>query len=77
MSRKESQKMKLWVLLRYLEQETDETHSVTMTQILAHLEHLGIPAERKSVYDDLRTLEAMGYDIGKHRREGYALLSRP
>ena len=69
--------MKLWVLLRYLERETDEAHSVTMAQILEHLEKQGISAERKSVYDDLRTLETMGYDISKHRREGYALLSRP
>lgn len=77
MSRMERQKMKLWVLLRYLEQETDEAHYVTMVQIIRHLEDEGIAAERKSVYDDLRTLEMLGFEIGRHRREGYALLSRP
>lgn len=69
--------MKLWVLLRYLERETDEEHSVTMEQIINHLEKEGVAAERKSVYDDIRTLEEMGYEIGRHRRKGYSLLSRP
>lgn len=52
----EGQKMKLFLLKEILETETDTEHGITMKRILECLSMHGIQAERKSVYDDLRTL---------------------
>ncbi|MBE5767726.1 MAG: WYL domain-containing protein [Clostridiales bacterium] len=51
----EGQKMKLFALKEILETETDADHGIDMKRILELLSMRGIKAERKSVYDDLRT----------------------
>ncbi len=58
-----SQKLKPIYIMDYLQKESDEQHPVTMKQIIEHLESLGIPAERKSVYGDMEALRAYGLDI--------------
>ena len=63
MPRSANQKMKLLVLRRYLEQQTDEDHPATMLQLLEELERNEISAERKSIYDDMATLERFGLDV--------------
>lgn len=70
MPKQEGQKRKLLVLLRILEQQTDKDHRLTVPQLAALLEQQGIPCERKSVYSDLDTLRALGYDIGQRRGRG-------
>ena len=52
----EGQKLKLFLLKEILETETDVEHGITMKRILECLSMHGIQAERKSIYDDLRTL---------------------
>ncbi|MUT94619.1 MAG: hypothetical protein EP147_01495 [Subdoligranulum sp.] len=59
MPRKEGQKRKLLVLLQILARETDERHPLSVPQIVEKLKEKGIEAERKSVYDDLNTLNEM------------------
>lgn len=56
MARSEGQKLKLFALKEILEKETDDSHGITMARILELLSMRGIKAERKSIYDDLRTL---------------------
>ncbi|MBR3796898.1 MAG: WYL domain-containing protein [Clostridia bacterium] len=56
MARSEGQKLKLFALKEILENETDDSHGITMARILELLSMRGIKAERKSIYDDLRTL---------------------
>ncbi len=56
MARSEGQKLKLFALKEILETETDDSHGITMARILELLSMRGIKAERKSIYDDLRTL---------------------
>ena len=56
MPRKEGQKRTLLVLLQILARETDERHPLSGPQIVEKLKEKGIEAERKSVYDDLNTL---------------------
>ena len=56
MSRKEGQKRKLLVLLEILARETDEKHPLSVPQLVEKLQEHGVVAERKSVYDDLNTL---------------------
>ena len=54
MSKAEGQKMRLFALKEILEQETDEKNGITMARILELLDMKGYPAERKSIYDDIR-----------------------
>jgi len=70
-----NQKLKLLVLLRYLEQNSDEEHPVRVADMLTELERQGIPAERKSIYSDLEALRTFGLDI-EMSGGGYWLASR-
>ena len=73
MPRKEGQKRKLLVLLQILARETDERHPLSVPQIVEKLKEKGIEAERKSVYDDLNTLNEMPdfpYEIMQKRGRG-------
>ena len=50
-------------LWKYLYHQTDETHTVSVQDILKHWSSLGIEASRKSVYNDIDLLIAFGVDI--------------
>ena len=78
MPKSPNQKLKLLVLLRFLQRESDESHPVTMNQLIGELERYDISAERKSLYDDLETLRSFGVDVVgiRGRRPGYYLASR-
>lgn len=56
MPRKEGQKLKLLVLLDILTRETDENHPLSVPRLVELLRARGVDAERKSVYDDIQTL---------------------
>lgn len=56
-------KLKLLYIAKLLQEQTDENHTVTVKDIIAYLEGLGISAERKAIYDDLDLLEQFGMDI--------------
>jgi len=56
-------KLKILYIAQYLRENTDENHTVTVKDIIAYLENLGISAERKAIYDDLELLEYFGMDI--------------
>ena len=58
-----NQKYKLIYIIRYLLENTDENHKVTMPEILAYLEANEISAERKSIYDDLEAIRELGIDV--------------
>lgn len=78
MSKSPNQKLKLLVLLRFLERQSDEKHPVTMAQMIEELGRWDISAERKSLYDDLETLRSFGADIVtlRGRTPGYYLGQR-
>ena len=59
MPRKEGQKRKLLVLLDILAHETDENHTLTVPRMVELLQERGVDAERKSVYDDIQTLNEL------------------
>ncbi len=71
MAKSSRQKQKLLQILRMLMEKTDENHGLTVAQIIEELEDMGIPAERKSVYDDLEVLEqfleSMGYELCRRK----------
>lgn len=68
MPKNERQKLKLLYLQEYLRQNTDENHPVSVQTLSEHLAAKGIPAERKSIYRDLRALSEFGMEI--HYRRG-------
>lgn len=79
MARSEKQKQKLIRLLEILMRETDESHGLSMPEIISHLAEYGITAERKSLYDDIITLGELGFDVITlpTRPPKYSLASRP
>lgn len=79
MARRENQKKKLFALLGIFIKNTDESHGISMSEIIDSLESEGISAERKSVYDDILTLGELGYDIITlpTRPTKYTLVNRP
>ena len=78
MPRYTGQKLKLLVLARLLEERTDEDHPMTIAQMISALDAAGIRAERKSLYDDLQSLEDFGLDVvrTKGKSTGYFIGSR-
>ncbi len=68
--RQYNQRMKHFMVFQQLLQKTDETHCLTMDEIIAHFEKNGINAERRSIYKDIDELnvialmerEGMSYD---------------
>ena len=63
MPRSFNQKLKPFYVMNYLLENTDEEHTVTVNQIITHLEAQGISAERKSIYSDIEALQVLGVDI--------------
>lgn len=63
MPRSSGQKLKLLYILRFLEQNTDEHHPASTADIISWLASNDIPAQRKSIYDDIEKLCEFGYDI--------------
>ncbi|MFR6279183.1 MAG: hypothetical protein ACLULM_10060, partial [Acutalibacter sp.] len=65
-------KLKLLYMAQLLLEKTDEDHAVTLPQMLEMLEAKGIPAERKSLYDDLETLRRFGFSIETRKSRTFA-----
>lgn len=63
MAKSSNQKLKLIYLMKILLERTDETHSITMPEILDALAAYGISAERKSIYSDIENLRLYGLDV--------------
>ena len=79
MARSSYQKLKPLYIMKYLLQNTDEDHLVTVNQIISYLEAQGISAERKSIYSDIEALQYFGLDIeqaGSGRSCGYYVAHR-
>ncbi|MBR4940832.1 MAG: WYL domain-containing protein, partial [Clostridia bacterium] len=78
MAKSEKQKQKLLYIVKFLTEETDADHLLTVADIISKLEAVGISAERKSIYSDIETLLDFGMDIVtvKQRSSGYYLASR-
>lgn len=79
MAKNSGQKMKLLYLVKILSEETDEQHVISTKMLIDKLASYGVPAERKSIYDDIAKLQDYGYDIiqsDNRNGGGYYLASR-
>ena len=63
MSKSSNQKLKSLYLMKILLERTDETHSITMSEIIDALASYDISAERKSLYNDIENLRVYGLDV--------------
>ena len=59
----ENQKLKMLYLVQLFSRETDDTHKLTMPEIIAKLAADGVNADRKTLYQDLDELRRFGFDI--------------
>lgn len=79
MARSGNQKLKPLYIAKYLTENSDEAHPVSVAELIDYLALQNISAERKSIYDDIAALQDFGMDIirtadgGKH---GYFVASR-
>ena len=69
-------RMRILYIKKYFEEHTDEEHAVSMSEIIAYLDEQGIPAERKSIRDDINALIEYGMDIELENGKKWKLLSR-
>lgn len=63
MSKGINQKLKQLYILRILYEESDENHPISTALLIDKLSSFGIGAERKSIYDDIASLNDFGFDI--------------
>lgn len=67
-----NQKLKIMYLMKILLEDTDETHSITMQEIIDKLAAYDVTAERKSLYTDFEQLRLYGLDvIGEQHDRNY------
>lgn len=59
----EKQRQKMLYIVKILSEETDDTHSLTMNQIIQKLAENGVNADRKTLYTDFEELRDFGVDI--------------
>lgn len=67
MARSSNQKLRLLYLEQWLMRHSDEDHPVTVAQIQEYLRRQDIPAERKTIYDDIEALQTFGLDVQRVR----------
>lgn len=68
MAKGSNQKLKLSILCKIMQEETDDEHSLTLQQIIKKLEDYDITAERKSLYDDFKCMdETLGIEVIKEQ----------
>ncbi len=71
-------KQRLLATAEFFKKYTDEEHVFSTVEICDYLSGIGIPAERKAVYDDIEALNKSGMDIvcARSPKKGYFLASR-
>lgn len=67
--RKQNQKLKPYLVMQYLLQESDEQNAVPASAIIEHLNDLGISAEKKSIYRDIQAINKAML-IAENSRDG-------
>lgn len=63
MAKENIRKIKLLNLLDLLRQNTDEQHPMSTAQISAALSEMGISCDRRTISQDIVTLNELGYEI--------------
>ena len=75
----DNQKLKMLYLVKILSEETDDSHALSLQEIITKLEAYGVNADRKTLYTDFDALEKYGLEILKEqsgRQVHYHLATR-
>lgn len=73
-----SSKTKTLLILKYLNEYSDENNPLSATDLINLLAKEGITCERKSIYADIKTLNKVGFDIlsASSPKRGFFLTNR-
>ena len=63
LARDNHRKIKILKLLEILRQKTDEQHPMTTNQLIAELADMEIPCDRRTLSQDIATLNEAGYEV--------------
>ena len=79
MAKGSGQKQKVLLLRRLLLERSAEDPPISTGELIAELERQGIPAERKSIYDDIEVLRQTGMEVQnrKGKQPGWFVEDRP
>ena len=72
-------KIKLLKILEMLQQDTDEQHPMTTSEICRHLMDMGIACDRRILASEIDILNELGYEIQScqvSRAKGYYIADR-
>lgn len=64
----EHQKLKMLYLMQIFMQDTDDSHGLTVAEIITKLSAKGVNADRKTLYRDFEELREFGLDIIKDKQ---------
>ena len=70
MPNRDLSKLRVLHLAQLLQEETDERHGLTLSELAERLEARGVGAERKAIYRDLDALRDFGMDVISERSAG-------
>ncbi len=65
-----SNKKRIMLVLEYLKENTNYENGVNAEVLITYLKTQGIEVERKTIYNDVKQLDEMGYSIDKNK-DGY------
>ena len=68
-------KTRILLILDLLKKKTDESHALKASDLLESIQNEGLKCDRKTLYDDIRSLTDAGFDIIHEQGGGYKLLS--
>lgn len=63
MAKQANQRLKALIMAKILLEQTDEHHPISVDKLVVELNRWGIPAERKSLYDDRDALRLLPLDV--------------
>jgi len=67
---KMSNKKRIMMVLEFLKENTNYENGVNAEQLISYLKTQSIDVERKTIYNDIKQLDEMGYSIDKNK-DGY------
>ena len=69
-------KTRILLILELLKNKTDDSHALKASDLLESIQKEGLKCDRKTLYDDIKSLTDAGYDIIHENGGGYKLVSR-
>ena len=63
---------RLFILLKYLYENTDMEHKASTSELLSYLADMGMGIDRHTLVNDLKLLEQEGYGVEKDEGNGKA-----